>query len=86
MYRNTSGELQKLGNKLKYCAAINDTFTVYKGATDGEKKANVLRNLCRRYGKVLFVDDDDKNIQAALGLKLPNLKVVKSWEESLEEY
>lgn len=86
MYRDTNGKLHILGDKLnrEFSAAINDEFKVYKGRTDSEKKANVLRRLSANYDKVLFIDDDEKNVQAASKLNLPNLKVVKSWKESYE--
>ena len=31
--------------------------------------------------KVVFVDDDTKNVRAAKGLQLKNLTVIKAWEE-----
>ena len=31
--------------------------------------------------KVIFVDDDTKNVRAARGLEMPNLKVIKAWDE-----
>ena len=31
--------------------------------------------------KVVFVDDDTKNIRAARGLNIDNLKVIKAWGE-----
>lgn len=60
--------------------AINDYTKKYKGYTDSEKKANVLKSLCKQYDAVVFVDDDMKNIRSARELNLPNLKVVKAWE------
>lgn len=60
--------------------AINDYTKEYKGYTDGEKKANVLKDLCSEYDFVVFVDDDMKNIRSAKELGLSNLKVIKAWE------
>lgn len=60
--------------------AINDFTKNYKGYTDSEKKANVLKEMCKQYDYVVFVDDDMKNIRSARELNLPNLKVVKAWE------
>jgi acid phosphatase class B len=61
--------------------AINDFGKKYKGYTDSEKKANVLREMCKKYDYVVFVDDDMKNIRSARELNLKNLKVVKAWED-----
>ena len=51
-----------------------------KAIADAEKKANVLREMCKKYDYVVFVDDDMKNIRSAKELGLSNLKVVKAWE------
>lgn len=61
--------------------AINDYTKKYKGYTDSEKKANVLKSLCKKYDVVVFVDDDMKNIRSAKELGLKNLKVIKAWED-----
>lgn len=78
MYKDSSGNLLPIGNKLKseISAAVNDEIKAYPGANDPEKKANVIRNICRQYDKVKFVDDDLKNITFARSLKLPNLQVI----------
>ena len=49
--------------------------------TDAEKKANVLIKLCKEYDRVVFVDDDKKNVSAARELNIKNLKVIKAWDE-----
>ena len=46
-----------------------------------KKKGNVLKKLCKEYDRVVFVDDDNKNVNAARGLNIKNLKVIKAWEE-----
>lgn len=78
MYKDSSGNLLPIGNKLKseISAAVNDEIKAYPGANDPEKKANVIRNICRQYDKVKFVDDDLKNVEFARSLKLPNLQVI----------
>ena len=48
---------------------------------DADKKANVLIKLCKEYDKVVFVDDDKKNVNAARNLNIKNLKVIKAWDE-----
>lgn len=77
-----TGALKSMEDKFKktLSAAVNDTEKKYPGSTDAEKKANVLRELCKKYDKVVFVDDDKKNVRAANGLSLPNLKVINAWK------
>ena len=78
--RTKSGALQELGDEFNktLSAAVNDQYKSYKGRTDAEKKKNVLLNLCRQYDKVIFVDDDSKNLRAAKTLNQDNLKIIKS--------
>lgn len=67
----------------KYCFAINDPKYAGKlGNTDAEKKARVLRYLCKEADVVKFVDDDLKNIRNAQSLNLPNLRVITAWKEA----
>ena len=67
----------------KYCFAINDPKYAGKlGNTDAEKKARVLKYLCKEADIVKFVDDDLKNIRNARSLNLPNLRVITAWKES----
>lgn len=81
--RKDDGALHELGNVFKKTIshAVNDHYKIYKGETDAEKKANVLIDLCKKYDKVVFVDDDTKNVRAARGLNIKNLKVIKAWED-----
>ena len=80
---SATGELKKLGDTFKKTLshAVNDEYKKYPGASDAEKKGNVLKSLCKKYDKVAFVDDDTKNVRAAKGLQLNNLTVIKAWEE-----
>ena len=61
--------------------AVNDEFKKYPGKTDSEKKAKILTKLCTKYDRVVFVDDDKKNVNAARNLNIKNLKVIKAWED-----
>jgi FMN phosphatase YigB (HAD superfamily) len=36
----------------------------------------VLKDLCRRYDKVVFIDDDPKNVANAKALGIKNLTVI----------
>ena len=81
-YKDSNGNLVPIGDKLKsdISAAVNDMKWVeaYPTAGDPEKKAMVLKNLCKKYKKVKFCDDDLKNLQYARSLKLPNLQVIQA--------
>ena len=82
-FRDEDGALKNLGNIFKktFSHAVNDEIKNYPGITDAEKKGNVLKKLCKKYDRVVFVDDDKKNIHAAKGLNIKNLKVIKAWDE-----
>ncbi len=82
-FRDKDGVLKKLGNVFKKSLshAINDEMKNYSGNSDPEKKAQVLKNLCDKYDKVIFVDDDKKNVDAARKLNIKNLTVIKAWNE-----
>jgi acid phosphatase class B len=81
--RNEGGALEQLGNEYKKTLshAVNDYTKNYQGKTDSDKKANVLKQLCRKYDMVVFVDDDIKNVRKARELNIKNLRVIKAWEE-----
>lgn len=76
------GILQELGDAFNKTLshAVNDEVKKYPGKTDAEKKANILIKLCQTHDKVVFVDDDRKNVNAAINLNIPNLKVIKAWD------
>ena len=80
--RDADGVLASIGNRfnMKLSAAVNDTNKHYKGSTDPEKKANVLSDLCSKFDKVVFVDDDRKNVAYARQLNLKNLTVIQAWK------
>lgn len=79
---SATGELKKLGDTFKKTLshAVNDEYKNYPGKDSAEKKANVLRMLCNKYDKVIFVDDDTKNVRAAKDLDIKNLTVIKAWD------
>ena len=81
-YKDNEGNLRELENVFieKYSYAINDEYKTYPGKNDPEKKANVLRELCKEFDSVIFVDDDPKNVQSARALHLANLKVIQAWK------
>ena len=82
-FKDDDGALHELGDTFKdtFSHAVNDEIKKYPGKTDAEKKANVLTKLCKEYDKVVFVDDDKKNVSAARELNIKNLKVIKAWDE-----
>ena len=82
-YKDDKGALHELGDIFKetFSHAVNDDMKSYPGNSDSDKKANILKKLCKEYDKVVFVDDDHKNVSAARNLELPNLKVIKAWND-----
>ena len=83
LVRDENGILKELGDSFKKIMshAVNDEYKKYPGKTDAEKKANILIKLCKKYDRVVFVDDDKKNVSAARELNIKNLKVIKAWDE-----
>ena len=83
LFRDEDGALKELGDSFKktFSHAINDSEKKYPGKTDAEKKAIVLTDLCKKYDRVVFVDDNHKNVSAARELNIKNLKVIKAWDE-----
>ena len=81
--RSEDGKLKELGESFKktFSHAVNEQIKKYPGRTDAEKKANILKKLCKENDKVVFVDDDTKNVHAARNLKISNLKVIKAWDD-----
>jgi hypothetical protein len=81
--KKPNGALEELGDIFNKTMshAINDESKTYEGVSDAEKKANILKKLCKEYDRVVFVDDDHKNVSAARGLNIDNLKVIKAWDE-----
>lgn len=79
LYKTNTGSMRQLGEKFNKVLshAINDQSKNYPGSSDAEKKANVLKELCEKYDRVVFVDDDKKNVLAAKNLHKDNLKVIK---------
>lgn len=82
LFRDEDGALKELGDIFKetFSHAINDSEKKYPGKSDAEKKAIVLQDICKNYDRVVFVDDDHKNVSAARNLNIPNLKVIKAWD------
>lgn len=77
-----NGVLEPIGDAFNKTLshAVNDKLKNYPGKTDAEKKANILIKLCQTHDRVVFVDDDHKNVNAAINLNIPNLKVIKAWD------
>jgi len=73
MYKKQS-KLRDIGSKLKEVFAVNDAVKQYQGANSFEKKANVMKQLAKRYDKVVFIDDDEKNVKAVNNLHLSNVQ------------
>ena len=79
MYRKKES-LKMIGSKLKEVFAVGDEVREYKGETSYEKKANVIKDLSKQYDKIIFVDDDKKNIEFVKSINLANVKAVETSE------
>lgn len=82
MFQKEKGLIPSLAKPLarNIVYAISDEIKKYEGATDFDKKANVVKKAAASYDRVKVIDDDDKNIKAIRGLNLKNVIVVKSWK------
>ncbi len=69
MYKKR-GKLRAIGAKLKEVFAISDEIKNYDGDTSFARKANVIKSLVKKYHKIIFIDDDMKNIDAVNDLRL----------------
>lgn len=80
--RTKDGKLIPIGDKLRkdISVGVNDASWDGIPAKTPERKAMVLKDICNKYDKVKFVDDDIKNINFVKSLKLPNLTVIKAQE------
>ena len=80
--RTKDGKLIPIGDKLRkdISAGVNDASWDGIPAKTPERKAMVLKDICNKYDKVKFVDDDIKNINFVKSLNLPNLTVIKAQE------
>jgi hypothetical protein len=78
MYRDAKGRLQRIGTKLlsKSSACVNDPKWEKVGHSSAERKAFVLKQLCKKYKNVVYVDDNQTNCTEAIKLRLKNLTVI----------
>jgi len=68
-YRDKNGILKPVEIPRSLMFAVNDDNRKYKGVTDFDKKAEVIRKVQAHFDYVYFMDDDLKNIKAIKGLK-----------------
>lgn len=66
MHKDEKGKLQNIGDKLvrELIFAINDSNKRYAGEGDFDKKKNVIKKLAKQYDRIVFIDDDPKNLKA----------------------
>jgi len=75
--RDANGNLIKAPIEEVDIHCVNDEDHPYPGATDFEKKQNVLRDYARKYDYLYFIDDDAKNIRALKALKKSDPEIAK---------
>lgn len=87
MFRDPNGKLKPIADKLhrNLVHAVSDTAKRYEGADSFEKKANVIKSLSKKYSKIVFIDDDQKNVTAVRVMaEKNNLKdkvvVIQAWK------
>ena len=82
-FKDKNGVMSELKNEFKETLshAVNDEYKKYPGKNVAEKKANVLKHLCELYNKVVFVDDDKRNIEMIKKLNIKNLTAIQANKE-----
>jgi hypothetical protein len=80
--RNRNGELEKLTYQFKkglsHACSDEKYMEILSEYTDPDKKAYFIEKIAKDYDHVLFLDDDDKNLEAVSSLGLENVEVVKA--------
>jgi len=74
--RDEEGKWTQIGDKLKRVFAIGEVGGTC--SSNVEKKIAVLKRMCKEYEHVMFIDDDQSNIEAARQLKLDNLIAINT--------
>lgn len=79
MYKDKDGKLKPLGKKFvkKYGACTADPKYNNFGSNTPEKKANILKEICKRHDRVVFIDDSEHNVEEARKLGINNLEIIK---------
>ncbi len=78
-HKDKKDNIQDIGDKLvrELVFAMNDSNKRYEGEDVFDKKANVIKKLAQEYDRVVFYDDDVKNVEAVKEMaKNNNLKNV----------
>ncbi len=78
--RNNKDELEEIGPRLvrNLVHAINDDTKNYPGETSAEKKANVIKKLANQFDRIVFLDDDESNLELVRDLELKNVIAKKA--------
>jgi len=63
-HKNRKGDLVDLDLPRRLVYAINDDNKTYPGNSDFERKANVIKKMAQKYDRIIFFDDDLKNVKA----------------------
>lgn len=77
-YKNKDGKFEDIEIKREYVFAINDKKYSDAGIPDADKKIFVLKNMSKEFEKIVYIDDDDKNIKKAKESGIENLTVIKA--------
>jgi len=78
LYKNKEGIWVEIGNRLKKVYAIGKIGGLSKRVSPVDLKIKILLKTCKHYDNVIFIDDDQKYIEAANKLKINNLTTINT--------
>jgi len=84
LHKNDYGEFVPINLQRELVYAINDekyNKVFSRFMRDAARKTNIIKELAKAYKNILFLDDDERNIQSAKRARLQNVTCMKvGWE------
>lgn len=77
-YKDKDGKFVDIEINREYVFAVNDKKYSDIPCPDADKKIYILKNISKEFSKVVYIDDDDKNIKKAKASGIKNLTVLKA--------
>ena len=77
-YKDKSGNFIDIEIKREYVFAINDKKYSDIPCSDADKKIFILKQVSKDFSKVVYIDDDDKNLKKAKESGIKNLTILKA--------
>jgi hypothetical protein len=78
LHKNKGGKFEPINLKRELVFAVGEKEPrhLHRGPTSFDRKASIIRELCKKYKEVKFMDDDQRNIDAVMEVsKKENLNV-----------